>query len=318
MKKLSLLFLSLVITLLPILNVNAAGYELLTRDESNNYGVKKNIEVNNSRLSYIKNTPYVSNAKNHVYDFADLLNDSEEEEIRKAAAKLKEKIDTEIVIYIMNNQSAYDAANEEDIAQDFYDYNDFGIDVDDQYSGVMLIINKLDNGSVSSGGAIGVDCYGNAQLMLDENRLVSIRNDIEGNFWYGRYYATVIEFLNLVEDYYDKGSWDIYGEYYLDEYGMLQKKQSLPVFPAICVSGIITLLVILILVNKNKMVKKAQNAAGYLDKGESRIEVSQDNFLRQTHHSYVMSSSSSGGGGGRSSFRGSSGRGSSRSGMSRR
>lgn len=316
MKKLSLLFLSLVITLLPILNVSASDYEILTRNEANNYGVNKNIEVTNTRLPYILSTPYVSNSKNHVYDFADLLTDEEEDEIKRKASELKEKLDTEIVIYIFNNQSAYNAQNEDDLAADFYDYNDFGMDIDDQYSGVLLLINKLDNGSVSSGGYMNCRSFGNAQLMLNSYRLDNMVDRLEDNMWSGRYYATAIQFMDLVEDYYEAGSWDVNGDYYLDEYGMLVKKQKLPVFQAIIISGIITLIVILILVNKNKMVKKAQNAAGYLDKSESHIDVSQDNFVRQTHHSYTRSSSSGGGGGG--SSRGSSGRGSSGGGGSRR
>ena len=295
MKKFSVLFLTLIVSLFPIINVSASGYEILTRNEANNYGVNKNIEVTNARLPYILSTPYVSNSKNHVYDFADLLTDEEEDEIKRKASELKEKLDTEIVIYVFSNQSAYNAQKEDDLAVDFYDYNDFGMDIDDQYSGVLLFINKLDNGSVSSGGYMNCRSFGNAQLMLNSYRLDNMVDRLEDNMWSGRYYATAIQFMDLVEDYYDAGTWDVNGDYYLDEYGMLVKKQKLPVFQAIIMSGIITLIVILILVNKNKMVKKAQNAAGYLDKSESHIDVSQDNFVRQTHGSSGRGSSGGGG-----------------------
>ena len=317
MRKFSVLLLSLIISLFPVLQVNASNYELLERNESNNYGVKKNIKVTNARLQYILDAPYVSNSKNHVYDFADLLTDQEEEQIKELAADLKSELNTEIVIYIISDQSAYNYEKEDDMAQDFYDYNDFGMDIDEQYSGVLLLINKLNNGSVYSGGYMNCHAYGNAQLILNSSRLSNMVTKLEGNMWSGKYYATAVQFLNLVEDYYEQGSWDQSGDYYLDEDGMLQVKKKLPVVEAFIISGVITFIVILILVKKNKMVKKAENASGYLDKNDSRIEVSNDNFIRQTHHSYVVSSSSGGGGGGGSS-RGSSGRGSSRGGGSRR
>lgn len=317
MRKLSKLLLTIIISILPILQVNAEGYTEIIRNSSNNYGVNKNIKVTDERLPFILATPYVSDAKNHVYDFADLLTDDEEVEIKRVATELKEELNTEIVIYTMSNSSAYYSEKEDDLAQDFYDYNDFGMDIDDQYSGVLLLINKLDNGDVSSGGYMNCQSYGNTQLMLNNYRLDSMVNRLEDNMWSGRYYATAIQFLDLVEDYYKAGTWDTSGDYYIDEDGMLQMKTKVPYFGIVGVSAIITFIIILILVKKNKMVKKAENASGYLDKNESEITVSNDNFIRQTHHSYTVSSSSGGGGGG-SSFRGSSGRGSSRGGGSRR
>lgn len=316
MRKLGMIFLSLLLIILPVVQVDAAGYSVLTRDKSNNYGVNKRIKITDQRLPFILNTPYVSDSNNHVYDFGNILTDDEESAIRDAAAELKDELNTEIVIYTMSSYSAYNAESEDDLANDFYDYNDFGLDIDDQYSGVLLLINKLDNGDVSTGGYMNCRSYGNAQLILNSSRLSSMVSRLENNMWSGRYYATAIQFLDLVEDYYEMGTWDVNGDYYLDEDGMLQVKIKLPIFESIGISAVITFIVILILVKKNKMVKKAENASGYLDKNDSKIEVSNDNFIRQTHRSYTVSSSSGGGGGG--SFRGSSGRGSSGGGGSRR
>ena len=81
MKKLSLLFLSLVITLLPILNVNAAGYELLIRDESNNYGVNKKWKITSDNLENVLATPYVD-ASLKIYDYANIISPQIEESLK--------------------------------------------------------------------------------------------------------------------------------------------------------------------------------------------------------------------------------------------
>ena len=48
---------------------NSDGYE---RNSSNNYGVKKKIDINSSNMSNITRTPYVDSSIK-IYDYVDIL-----------------------------------------------------------------------------------------------------------------------------------------------------------------------------------------------------------------------------------------------------
>ena len=60
----------------------------------------------------------------------------------------------------------------------------------------------------------------------------------------------------------------------------------------------------LILVNKNKMIKRATKAAEYMDKKSVNYSVKNDRFITSRTTSYTVSSSSGGGSRGGSSGRG--------------
>lgn len=317
MKRLKVILLIL-ISFFFIPNVDA--YTLLSRNESNNYGVKKNIKVTNKNKSAILSTPYVSDSTNYVYDFADLLTDEEETAVKQYAEAFKRKTNFEVVFYTINDYSAYQLENEGEIAQNFYDYNDFGLDTDAQYSGIMIVMNKLDTGYVYKDGYFQLLSFGNAQFYYDSDRLTRIQQQLEEYFWSGYYKDTCIKFLDLSEDWYDRGSWNTDGSYYLDSNGMLRQKFRFPFLPIFCISLLVSVIVCSIFIGINKMVKKAQNASQYIDNNDCIFTRKDDVFKTSRTSSYTVSSSSSGSGGSRSrsSSRGSSGRGSSRSSGSRR
>lgn len=319
MKQLKIILL-IFITFLFVPNVDA--YTLLSRNESNNYGVKKDIKITSSNKSAILRTPYVSDAFNYVYDFADLLTDEEENTIKQYAETFKKETNFDVVFYIINDSNAYQLENEGDIAQDFYDYNDFGLNTDAYYSGIMIVMNKLNTGYVYKDGYFELLSFGNAQFYYDSDRLASMQYQLENYFWSGNYQGTCIEFLDLAKAWYDKGSWNTDDSYYLDNDGMLRQKFKLPFLPIFGISLLISIIVCSIFVGKNKMVKKAQNASQYVDNNDCIFTRRDDVFKTSRTSSYTVSSSSGSSGGGgsrsRSSSRGSSGRGSSRSGGSRR
>ena len=98
--------------------------------------------------------------------------------------------------------------------------------------------------------------------------------------------------------------------YYVDDMGYLQKhpaKYKVPYLFIIMFSGIITLISMIIMVGRNKMIKKALEAQEYLDKTSTKFTSRDDHLISSHTTHYVASSSSGGGGGGFHSSGGSSG-----------
>ena len=100
-------------------------------------------------------------------------------------------------------------------------------------------------------------------------------------------------------------------DYYVDEKGYLQKYPGtyhIPWSLSSIISIVITAIIMLVLIRKNKMVMKATQAGEYLNKKSINISNRKDVFLHSHTSSYTVSSDSGGGGGGgHSSHSGSSG-----------
>ncbi len=305
------------------LNVNAAP-KTYERGTLENNGVNKKWTITDNNLPNVLRTPAVDAAE-HVYDFSEVLTDEEEQQLRTRINEFIQKNKMEIVIvtkelpyndniksYCYNESTAdlkEDEFNEE-FAADFYDYNDFGIDYE-LYDGILLFRNTaLD----PCWNAMYYDMYpfGNAQLYFNEYRYDSILDGIYDELHEEHYFDGFMDFINRVDSYLASGKPSDMEYYYVDEYGYLQKEKipySIPWIPCAGVSGLITLITMIILISKNKMVKKATQASEYLNKNSSKVTNRQDIFLHSHTSSYTESSSSGGGGGGggHSSHSGSSG-----------
>ena len=94
---------------------------------------------------------------------------------------------------------------------------------------------------------------------------------------------------------------------YVDKDGKLQKKYVAPIGIALGGGALVTLITMIVLVKKNKMVKKANAAVEYLDKSSVNYSVKTDQFTGTFTTRHRISSDSSGGGGGGHSSIGSSG-----------
>ena len=97
---------------------------------------------------------------------------------------------------------------------------------------------------------------------------------------------------------------------YIDKNGNIKKKYKVPIILSVIISGIATTISMLIMVGKNKMIRKATNANEYLDKGSVRYSESYNNLVNTYTTTRIIVESSSGGGGGgggHSSFGGHSG-----------
>ena len=292
MKKLLLTMIIFLILLTPIyadeIGSNSEGY---VRSESNNYGVSKNIKVNSNNMSDIMKTPYVDPSKK-IYDFADILTSEEETELKSLIDNFIKTTGLDFV-FVSVDMYYYNDDENEKYAQDFYDYNDFGLN-NDKNGGIVLYRNAY-----SSNPYYASVYTGEAQLYCNENCSDYILDEIYDNFHSNSYKNGITQFIHLFNTYYNKG-YDT-DKYYIDENGSLAEKKSLNFIPSIISGAIATIFGMLGLVKKNKMVRKASNANDYLVK--SSIEyINKSDKLVSTITTHHRISSDSGSGGSHSGF----------------
>ncbi len=297
MKKIFRLFIPI---LLFIISINVyASTNLLERNEDNNWGVNKNIEITTTRLDIIKNTKYVD-ASEKIYDFSDILSDEDEKVIKEYVDKFISVTNMDLVILTDSVPYTYDEKNAE-YAVDFYDYNNFGIDYD-KYSGVILFRNTYE-----SDPYYGVYNTGIAQQYFTEARYNATLDKMYTYFRGKMYVAGIKLFIDDFINYYELGIPKDYSDSYIDENGYLivPSRFNPPIEVAAIISFVITAITIGILVSKNKMVKKAVTANDYEDANSMKYSLKESHLVStNTVRHYHPPHESSGGGGG--SFGGSS------------
>lgn len=239
-----------------------------------------------------------------VYDNADLLTDSEEALLSEKAKEFVEKYDMDLVIV---TTSYNEGKGTEGYAQDFYDYNGFGIG--DTYDGILFLIDRTygynDTWMVTTGHAI---------LVYDDARIDNILDDI----YFSRndgYYAMFETFIESSSYYASLGVAPSNENMIIDSNGNYVEKREFPLFKSLIISFIVPTIVVAIFLLKNKMIKKETRATAYLDQSTINFSRKEDRFITthttRTYSPRNTSSGSSGGGhshGGSSVSRGSSGR----------
>lgn len=263
------------------------------RNDLDNYGVNKKWKINDTNKYNVLNTPLVDSSLK-IYDYSNLLTENEKELLLKRINEVSKKIKMEIVI-VTKDLSYYNDSENETFAADFYDYNDFGIDLD-KYSGILLFRNTY-----SFDPYYNIYTFGNAQLYFSYNRLESILDNIYDDLHNKNYYDGFLKYINEIERYYDSGIPSEMKSYSVDDMGYLVKHYRIPFLPCLLISSIITFIIIFILIKKNKMIAKKTEASDYVDKNSINITKRLDTFLTTHTSSYTVSSSSSSSGGGHSS-----------------
>ena len=299
--------------------IGICNAEITTYDRNilDNYGVNKKWIIDEYNKFEVLNTRCVD-AKQKIYDFSDILTEEEEKHFKEVSLEFYKETGFELVILTDSFYNLDDDDNG-DYAQNFYDYNDFGLD-NKYYSGIIILRNTYPGYP-----RYGVYAFGEAQFYYyDEpgtrlsNALDLIYDDmVDGNYKYA--FDTLIEDLT---DMYHDGMEDGMEDYILDSNYMLVYTPSFA--PPFIGAGVVALIVTLIFIGvnkkKHKLIVKERFAHEYLDRSSISFTRRSDILYDSRTTSYTVSSSSGGYSGGRSggfsSSRGSSGGG--RSGGSRR
>lgn len=282
----------------PIINNRVEKVTPITKERTkeNNYGVNKKIKINNNNLYNIKNTPYVD-ASEKIYDFANILTDSEEEIIYNYSKEFKEETGMELIYVTINMSYSYDSKHDT-YASDFYDYNDFGLELEN-YDGILLLRNNY-----SYDKYYDMYSFGKAQFYFNQSRYNDILDSIYDEIHSDRYIDGFKEFKDKCLDYYNEGIASKYKNAYIDENGFIRYNYSVPYLLCLGIAAVLTLITMSILVNKNKMVKKATKASEYIDKKSVNFVTKKDTLISSHTSVHVIQSNSGGGFRGGSSGRG--------------
>lgn len=223
-----------------------------------------------------------------VYDYAQVLTTSEEQNLKR-----------DIELYIANHNmdmaivtvKHHEKNSTMAYADDFYDYNGFGIG--SNFDGVIFVLDF----TFWQNGDIWMSTTGKAIDVYTDNRINSILDSVVAKKNYGYYemFNTFIEKSN----YYAKEGIPVYDSTLEDRNSAWKG--------IIIFSLVIPSVIILILVLKNKMVKKSTTASIYLLKDSVVINKRSDRFIT-THTTSVRINDSSSSSGGSSTHRSSSGR----------
>lgn len=235
-----------------------------------------------------------------VYDYAQVLTSTEE-------TALKQLVDNYINTYNMDmalvTVKYHQKLDTKTYAEDFYDYNNFGIG--NTKDGIIFVIDFTFGYT-----DIYISTTGEAIRMYDDYRIDSMLDNIAYKKDAG-YFEMFKIFVNDATNYASLGVPSSNSETMINNYGDIVYKETIPWHIIVIVSLLVPTIIIVILINKNKMIKKSVNASYYVKEGSVIINTRNDRFIT-THTSSVRINDSSSGSGGRvggsSVSRGSSGR----------
>lgn len=283
MKKiLNLLLISFIFIISPVY----ASTNTYERTEDN-YRVDSWVNVTDSNRNIILTTPSVDESEK-VYDFANLLDENEEKLILNSINEFISKYDMDMVIVTIDSNPRYSAQK---FSDDFYDYNSFG--KNKTRDGVLFLID-MDTRNFY------ISTTGEAIRLYNDYRINAILDYVEPYIKDENYYEAASSFIQKSAYYANSGIPSENENSYINEKGDIVYYKKINYFFSVVGSLIITAIVIAILVNKNKMIKKATNANLYFNKDLAKITEKNDKFLT-THTTSVSLSSSSGGSGSGSS-----------------
>lgn len=287
MKKISYLIFSFGIFFLWMFSVQAS-VNTYTRTDSD-YLVPDYIKVTGSNRDNVLSTPAVD-ATEKVYDYADLLTDSEEKKIYNQVIEYIDKTDLDLVIVTVSDydKTICNGDCTRTYADDFYDYNEFG--VGSRHSGVLFLVDMKTR-------TVYMTTTGDAMDMYSDYRIEKIMDSIYQDFTNQNYYIGITKFMTILENYDTIGVANSKDSHYeISDDGRIVR--DIPWFILIGGPLLITGIVMAIMISKNKLVRVATSSREYLDKKTLKTSVVKDRFVH-THTSKTPiyhSSGSSGGG----------------------
>lgn len=228
-----------------------------------------------------------------VYDYASKLTIEEETSLKQYIDEFINNYKMDMAIVTVNY---HEKETTMEYADDFYDYNDFGYN--DTKDGLIFVIDfKLREFYISTSGE--------AIRMYDDFRIEKMLDDIE--LYKDNYYKMCEAFIKSSSKFAKNGIPESNRDTEINEVGDLVIIKRFPIMQILIIDIVITSITMLILINKNKMIRKNVNANYYIDKGSLKINKKSDVFLT-THTSSVRINTQTSHSGGTSTHHSSSGR----------
>ncbi len=257
-----------------------------------------------------------------IVDNADILTDTEEETLTNLYDEISENFRCDIAAVTVTTLDGMDVQS---YADDFYDYNGYGMGSDD--NGVLFLIAMNER-------EWAFTTYGFAMSALPNYILESIGEEILPYLSSGYYHDALTYYANTaasyIEHYKENGS--AYGEnennpndyneiYYYNDGQYYEKNQfsiGAKIGISLLIGAVISLIIMLIMKSGMRTIKSNNYAASYIVDNSLQINVSRDLYLYRnvTKTRRETESSGRGGGGTHTSGRGGGGTHTSSSGRS--
>lgn len=290
MRKVCYLLFSAGIFFLSFISVQAS-VNTYTRTDSD-YLVPDYIDVTSNNRDNVLSTPAVD-ATEKVYDFADLLTDSEEKKLYQQATRFIKKTDLDLAIVTVSDYTKprCDGDCTRTYADDFYDYNEFGIG--SRHSGVLFLVDMKTR-------TVYMTTTGDAMDMYSNYRIEKIMDAIYQEFTNQNYYNGIAKFMTILENYDTIGIANSRDSHYvISDNGSVVR--DIPWLFLIGGPLLITGIVMAIMISRNKLVRVATSSREYLDKKTLQTNIVKDRFVHtHTSKTPIYHSSGSNGGGGHS------------------
>lgn len=219
-----------------------------------------------------------------IYDYAQVLTPNEEVELKNNINKYIQKHNMDMVLVTVKHHTQKSTAS---YAQEFYKKNKFG--VGENFDGIIFVLDfSLDDVNIH------IEPFGNAIKFYDNTRLKSLSQDILRKKDKGYY---------KMSDLFIKNSY----KYAKEEISSIDSNNTqniitdtllnkpIPWILILIVSILVSTIIIIILIFKNKMVRKSINANQYLKKDSVIISVSDDCFITTDTTSVRINASSENG-----------------------
>lgn len=198
-------------------------------------------------------------------DFADLLDDEQEEELEARLDQISEDYGCDVIVDI---EESIDGMDPTDYADDFFDYNDYGMG--DDKSGILFMLTMSER-------KWAISTHGEAISIFTDAGQEYITDNIISYFSDGDYYEGFMQFADLCESFViqaqDAEPYDI---------GSLPDEETpsyISLLIALAIGFVIALIVSLVMRRGMKSVHMKPDAADYMKEGSLHINRSRDTFL---------------------------------------
>lgn len=236
-----------------------ASTKVNTRTDED-YLVPNDVVVTNDNRNAILNTPAI-NSGEKVYDFAEVLTDSEELALYKQIETFVNETNMDLVVVTIKNNPV---DNTKDYAHNFYNFNYFKKD------GVLFLIDFDESG-------IYMVTNGKAYDLFPNSRMQPILKNIYNKILKKEFYTACSMFVNSVSGFVGIGPSTRGEDVVIDVDGTVHKESI--VIKALVVAFIGTAIGMIILVSMNKMVKPAISSREFLNKESVVINDISDNLV---------------------------------------
>lgn len=217
-------------------------------------------------------------------DFADLLDDDQEEELEAKLDQVSEDYNCDVVVI---TEESIDGATPVDYADDFFDYNDYGMG--DDKSGILFLITMSERKWCISTHGEAIQIFTDAGQKYMTDSFVSYLSD-------GEYYEGFMKFADLCEEFIIQAQT---GEPYdVDNLPEESTPFYITLLISLAIGFVIAVIVSVVMRSQMKTVHMKPNAGDYLTAGSLHVNRSRDMFLyNQVTRTAKPKEESSGGGG---------------------